>query len=81
MNRIPHTPHRLHTYTYILYILYYTILYINSLKPVLMLCYHFQDDNVGLREEIEGLHRKYEALKRFAAQKKIRLPAEFEQYQ
>ena len=46
-----------------------------------MLCYHFQDDNVGLREEIEGLHRKYEALKRFAAQKKIRLPAEFEQYQ
>ena len=47
----------------------------------LILSYCFQDDNVGLREEIEGLHRKYEALKRFAAQKKIRLPAEFEQYQ
>ena len=40
-----------------------------------------QEDNVQLREEVEGLHRKYEALKRFAAQKKIRLPAEFEQYQ
>ena len=41
----------------------------------------FQDDNINLREEVEGLHRKFEALKRFAAQKKIRLPAEFEQYQ
>merc|ERR1712038_2175041 len=40
-----------------------------------------QDDNINLREEVEGLHRKFEALKRFAAQKKIRLPAEFEQYQ
>ena len=40
----------------------------------------FQDDNINLREEVEGLHRKFEALKRFAAQKKIRLPAEFEQY-
>jgi len=40
-----------------------------------------QDDNIALREEVEGLHRKFEALKRFAAQKKIRLPAEFEQYQ
>merc|ERR1712241_1037981 len=32
-----------------------------------------QDDNINLREEVEGLHRKFEALKRFAAQKKIRL--------
>ena len=51
------------------------------LRPGLIFCVWLQDDNVGLREEIEGLHRKYEALKRFAAQKKIRLPAEFEQYQ
>jgi hypothetical protein len=40
-----------------------------------------QEENVQLREEVEGLHRKFDALKRFAAQKKIRLPAEFEQYQ
>jgi len=40
-----------------------------------------QDDNINLRDEVDGLHRKFEALKRFAAQKKIRLPAEFEQYQ
>ncbi len=33
-----------------------------------------------MREEIENLHRKFEALKRFAGQKKIRLPPEFEQY-
>merc|ERR1719336_3293256 len=32
-----------------------------------------KDDNINLREEVEGLHRKFEALKRFAAQKKIRL--------
>lgn len=32
-----------------------------------------------MREEIETLHRKFEALKRFAAQKKVRLPLEFEQ--
>jgi hypothetical protein len=40
-----------------------------------------QEDNVKMREEIEGLHRKFEALKTFAAQKKIRLPPEFEQFQ
>jgi len=39
-----------------------------------------QDDNVKMREEVEGLHRKFEALKRFAAQKKISLPPEFDQY-
>lgn len=33
-----------------------------------------------MRDEIDGLHGKFEALKRFASQKKIRLPAEFEQY-
>ena len=33
-----------------------------------------------MREEVEGLHRKFEALQRFAAQKKMRLPVEFEQY-
>ena len=32
-------------------------------------------------EEVQGLHRKFDALKRFAALKKIRLPVEFEQYQ
>jgi len=32
-----------------------------------------------MREEIDTLHRKFEALKRFAAQKKVRLPMEFEQ--
>ncbi|TRY71203.1 hypothetical protein TCAL_10674, partial [Tigriopus californicus] len=31
-------------------------------------------------EEVQGLHRKFDALKRFANQKKIRLPVEFEQY-
>ncbi len=40
-----------------------------------------KEENVQLREEVEGLHRKFDALKRFAAQKKIRLPTEFEQYQ
>ena len=33
-----------------------------------------------MREEVESLHRKFDALKRFAAQKKLRLPVEFEQY-
>ena len=41
----------------------------------------FQDDNQRMREEIESLRRKYEALKGFANLKKIRVPAEFEQYQ
>jgi len=39
-----------------------------------------QEDNVQLRDEVENLHRKFEALKTFAAQKKIRIPAEFEQF-
>jgi hypothetical protein len=38
-----------------------------------------QEDSQRMREEIETLHRKFEALKRFAAQKKVRLPIEFEQ--
>ena len=33
-----------------------------------------------MREEIESLDRKFDALKRFASQKKMRLPVEFEQY-
>ena len=40
----------------------------------------FQEDNTRMREEIESLHRKFDALKRFASQKKLRLPVEFEQY-
>jgi len=39
-----------------------------------------QEDNVIKREEVEALHRKFEIIKTFAAQKKIRLPAEFEQF-
>lgn len=39
-----------------------------------------QEDNVMKREEVEALHRKFEIIKTFAAQKKIRLPAEFEQF-
>ena len=39
----------------------------------------FQEDSQRMREEIESLHRKFEALKRFAAQKKVRLPLEFDQ--
>ena len=33
-----------------------------------------------MREEIEGLHKKFEALKRFAQQKKIAVPPELDQY-
>merc|ERR1712140_139730 len=39
-----------------------------------------QEDNGQMREEIEGLHKKFEALKRFAQQKKIMIPPELEQY-
>ena len=39
-----------------------------------------QEDSAQMREEIEGLHRKFEALTRFAAQKKIMIPSELEQY-
>ena len=35
-----------------------------------------QEDNGQMREEIEGLHKKFEALKRFAQQKKIGIPPE-----
>merc|ERR1739842_153326 len=41
---------------------------------------HVQEDNTRMREEVESLHRKFDALKRFAAKKKLRLPVEFEQY-
>ena len=41
---------------------------------------HVKEDIIRMQEEVDGLHRKYEALKRFASQKKIRLPPEFEQY-
>jgi len=36
------------------------------------------EDNGKIREEIEALHRKYEALQKFALQKKIPLPSEME---
>ena len=39
-----------------------------------------QEDNSQMREEIEGLHKKFEALIRFAQQKKIMIPPELEQY-
>merc|ERR1712079_204095 len=35
-----------------------------------------QEDNSQMREEIEGLHRKFEALTRFAAQTKILIPSD-----
>lgn len=37
-----------------------------------------QDDNNRMREEIESWHKKYQALKRFAADKKIILTPELE---
>jgi hypothetical protein len=60
------------------------LVYLSQLIFLVFFFNHFlsaQEENVQLREEVEGLHRKFDALKRFAAQKKIRLPAEFEQYQ
>merc|ERR1712141_424576 len=39
-----------------------------------------QEDNSQMREEIEGLHKKFEALIRFAQQKKIMIPPELDQY-
>lgn len=37
-----------------------------------------QDDNNRMREEVEQLHAKFEALKKFAALKKIPIPPELE---
>ena len=37
-----------------------------------------QEDNSKIRDEIEALHRKYEALQKFALQKKIPLPNEMD---
>merc|ERR1711997_338990 len=39
-----------------------------------------QEDNAQMREEIEGLHKKFEALTRFAQQKKILIPSDLDQY-
>lgn len=39
------------------------------------------EDNTKMRDEIEALHRKYEALQKFALQKKIPLPAEMDPMQ
>jgi len=39
-----------------------------------------REDNHQMKDEIENLKRKYEALKGFANLKKLRLPMEFEQY-
>lgn len=37
-----------------------------------------QDENNVMREEVEGLHAKYLALKKFAVHKKIPIPIELE---
>ncbi|XP_068084353.1 transcription factor MafK isoform X2 [Anabrus simplex] len=37
-----------------------------------------QDENNRMREEVEAMHAKYEALKKFAALKKIPIPPELE---
>lgn len=37
-----------------------------------------QDDNVRIREEVDTLRGKYEALKKFALAKKIPIPPELE---
>ncbi|XP_068084354.1 transcription factor MafK isoform X3 [Anabrus simplex] len=37
-----------------------------------------QDENIRMREEVEAMHTKYEALKTFAALKKIPIPPELE---
>ncbi len=42
--------------------------------------FNFQEDNQQMREEVESLHKKFEALKRFAQQKKINIPPEYDQY-
>ena len=39
-----------------------------------------QEDNAQMRDEIEDLHKKFEALKRFSQQKKIGIPPELDQY-
>ena len=39
-----------------------------------------QEDNSQMRKEIEGLYKKFEALKQFAQQKKIGIPPELDQY-
>lgn len=36
------------------------------------------DDNQKMRDELDGLYHKYEALRKFATQKKIPLPPELE---
>ena len=52
----------------------------HEVAPQLVIPISFQEDNTRMREEVESLHRKFDALKRFASQKKLRLPVEFEQY-
>lgn len=39
---------------------------------------HMQEDNGRIRDEIEALRSKYDALKRFAVMKNIPLPPELE---
>ena len=39
-----------------------------------------QEDNAQMREEIEELHKKFEAIKRFVQEKKIMVPPELDQY-
>lgn len=57
-----------------------TVYWCSHLTLTFDLTASFQEDNTRMREEIESLHRKFDALKRFSSQKKIRLPVEFEQY-
>ena len=41
---------------------------------------YFQEDNDEMRKEIDRNREKFEALKRFAMQKKISIPQELNQY-
>ena len=42
--------------------------------------FFFQEDNDEMRKEIDRNREKFEALKRFAMQKKISIPQELNQY-
>ena len=44
------------------------------------LIFFFQEDNDEMRKEIDRNREKFEALKRFAMQKKISIPQELNQY-
>ena len=50
----------------------------NHFKKILN--FFFQEDNDEMRKEIDRNREKFEALKRFAMQKKISIPQELNQY-